>query len=191
MELIRGFVITLVTTLIFITAVEIIGPDNSMKKYLKFVMGLILISVILNPIISFFTNGESIITSAIDKYENDMFRESDSDEKESDNSSLKATSFKENFNKNCVNLLSKEYKNMDFQCDIDCNVDFVNPNLVINEVKVGVKDKGIRKVQNVKKVDINDTNEEEVIVDETLEEVRDFLSDELSVDKEKIVVYYI
>ena len=191
MELIRGFVVTLVTTLIFITAVEIIGPDNSMKKYLKFVMGLILISVILNPIISFFTNGESIITSAIDKYENDMFRESDSDEKESHNSSLKATSFKENFNKNCVNLLSKEYKNMDFQCDIDCNVDFVNPNLVINEVKVGVKDKGIRKVQNVKKVDINDTNDEEVIVDETLEEVRDFLSDELSVDKERIVVYYI
>lgn len=191
MELIKGFVVTLVTTLIFITAVEIIGPDNSMKKYLKFVMGLILISVILNPIISFFTNGESIITSAIDKYENDIFEESDDNEEESESGSLKQTSFKENFNRNCVNLLSKEYKNMDFKCDIDCNVDFQNPNLVINEVKVGVKDKGIRKVQNVKKVDINDTSEEEIILDETLEKVRDFLSDELSVDKEKIIVYYI
>ena len=191
MELIKGFVVTLVTTLIFITAVEIIGPDNSMKKYLKFVMGLILISVILNPIISFFTNGESIITSAIDKYENDIFKESDDNEEESESGSLKQTSFKENFNRNCVNLLSKEYKNMDFKCDIDCNVDFQNPNLVINEVKVGVKDKGIRKVQNVKKVDINDTSEEEIILDETLEKVRDFLSDELSVDKEKIIVYYI
>ena len=35
MELIKGFITTLVTTLIFITAIELVGPDNSMKKYLK------------------------------------------------------------------------------------------------------------------------------------------------------------
>ena len=52
MELIKGFVTTLVTTLIFITAIELVGPDNSMKKYLKFVMGLILVAVLLNPIVT-------------------------------------------------------------------------------------------------------------------------------------------
>ncbi len=58
MELLNKFVITLVTILIFITAVEMIAPDNSMKKYLKFVLGLILITVILNPILTIILNGE-------------------------------------------------------------------------------------------------------------------------------------
>ena len=55
MEYLNNFVITLVATIIFMTAVEIIAPDNSMKKYIKFVLGLILISVMINPIIKFFT----------------------------------------------------------------------------------------------------------------------------------------
>lgn len=58
MEYLNNFVITLVATIIFMTAVEIIAPDNSMKKYIKFVLGLILISVMINPIIKFFTGGE-------------------------------------------------------------------------------------------------------------------------------------
>ena len=58
MEYINNFVITLVATMIFMTAVDIISPDNSMKKYIKFVLGLILISVMINPIIKFFTGGE-------------------------------------------------------------------------------------------------------------------------------------
>ena len=51
MDYINNFVITLVATMIFMTAVEIISPDNSMKKYIKFVLGLILISVMINPIV--------------------------------------------------------------------------------------------------------------------------------------------
>ena len=58
MEEIKGFVITLVTMLILMTAIEFIAPDNNMKKYLKFVLGLILISVMLSPIISLFSKGE-------------------------------------------------------------------------------------------------------------------------------------
>ena len=38
MEYLNNFVITLVATIIFMTAVEIIAPDNSMKKYIKFVL---------------------------------------------------------------------------------------------------------------------------------------------------------
>ena len=55
MEYLNNFIITLVATMIFMTSIEIIAPDNSMKKYIKFVLGLILISVMINPIIKFFT----------------------------------------------------------------------------------------------------------------------------------------
>ena len=65
MELLKGFVITLVTTIIFMTAVELIAPDNSMKKYIKFILGLLLISVILTPIVAMLTKGESVLTKEI------------------------------------------------------------------------------------------------------------------------------
>ena len=70
MEYLNNFVITLVATIIFMTAVEIIAPDNSMKKYIKFVLGLILISVMINPIIKFFTGGEQEVVKIIKNYEN-------------------------------------------------------------------------------------------------------------------------
>ena len=69
MEYLNNFIITLVATMIFMTAIEIIAPDNSMKKYIKFVLGLILISVMINPIIKFFTGGEQEVINRIKGYE--------------------------------------------------------------------------------------------------------------------------
>lgn len=189
MELIKNFVITLVTTLIFITAVELIGPDNSMKKYLKFVLGLILLAVILNPILSFFKDGESVITNAIDKYEKEVsgFVE-EKDEVEVDNKAIREESFKENFNKNCVSLLKKEYKNMDFECNVQCDIDFENmKDFSINKLEIGIKDKSIKKVQRVDLSKEANMDEE----DEKQKEIKTFLSDELQLDKDKIEVYYV
>ena len=36
MEYLNNFIITLVATMIFMTSIEIIAPDNSMKKYIDF-----------------------------------------------------------------------------------------------------------------------------------------------------------
>ena len=36
MSIVKEYVINLVATLVFITAVELIAPENNMKKYLKF-----------------------------------------------------------------------------------------------------------------------------------------------------------
>ena len=69
MEYIKSFIVALVTTIIFITAVEIIAPDKPIKKYIKFVLNLILVSVLLNPIVYLFTKGEGEIIGAIKKYE--------------------------------------------------------------------------------------------------------------------------
>ena len=47
MEYIKSFIETLVTIIILFSAIELISPNNSMKKYIKFVLGLILIVVML------------------------------------------------------------------------------------------------------------------------------------------------
>ena len=74
MESISAFITTLVTTLILMTAVELIAPDNSIKKYINFVLGLILISVMLTPIVSLFSNGETKIINEINRYEKDFVK---------------------------------------------------------------------------------------------------------------------
>ena len=40
METLKNIVKTLVTMLIFISEVELIAPDNKMKKYIKLILGL-------------------------------------------------------------------------------------------------------------------------------------------------------
>ena len=177
MELIKGFITTLVTTLIFITAIELVGPDNSMKKYLKFVMGLILVAVLLNPIVKFFSQGETALTSIIDQYD-----------KEIEEGISREDSFKDNFNKNCINKLLKEFKDMNFESDLDCIVDFDNMTCQINELRIGISEKGVKKVKEVK---IGEEEKDVKEEDSIQKEVKDFLSDELEISKDKIVVYYL
>ena len=180
MELIKGFITTLVTTLIFITAIELVGPDNSMKKYLKFVMGLILVAVLLNPIVKFFSQGETALTSIIDQY--------GKEDTTIATQQLREDSFKDNFNKNCINKLLKEFKDMNFESDLDCIVDFDNMTCQINELRIGISEKGVKKVKEVK---IGEEEKDVKEEDSIQKEVKDFLSDELEISKDKIVVYYL
>lgn len=53
----KSWIINIGCTLFFITAVEMILPNNSMKKYAKFVLGLVLITVVISPVLSIFYGG--------------------------------------------------------------------------------------------------------------------------------------
>ncbi|MGG7176121.1 stage III sporulation protein AF [Clostridium paraputrificum] len=185
MELIKNFVITLVTTLIFITAVELVGPDNSMKKYLKFVLGLILVAVLLTPIINFFNNGEGVLIETIDKFEKEITNDAKEADKSDREEKVKEKTFKEKFNKDCINLLTNKFKNMDFVSNINCKVDFENPEFEVIALKVGVKKRDIKEIQ---KIEIGEEQVEEE--DETQKDIKNFLSEELGIDKEKISIYY-
>lgn len=187
MELINNFVITLVTTLILITAVELIVPDNSMKKYVKFVMGIILIAVLLSPIINFFTNGETAITNVIYTYSKDIEKGTTENKKGKENNELLQENFKKNYDKNCVSTLEKEFKNYNFKSDVTCKVDFTNTTVEVTGLKVYIQEKGIKKVEKVEiKGDEAKISEE----DNTQREIKSFLSKELEVDENVIQVYY-
>lgn len=187
MDLLKNFAITLVTTIIFMTAVELIGPDNSMKKYLKFILGLLLVSVILNPIITILTKGESKITEEISNYQKTILTNNNDKEKTSIDTNIREESFKENFNKNCVNLLKKEFKDTNFTCLLDSDVDFDSMTFKVNKLKVIVYDKSIK---NVKKVEIGNEGKVEEKEDTRQKEIIDFLASELEIKKEKIEVVY-
>lgn len=190
MEYINNFVITLVATIIFMTAVEIISPDNSMKKYIKFVLGLILISVMISPIVKFFTDGEQELVSAIKNYES-VFYEGTTNENEDSISKSQIESFKNNLNSNCDNLLKEKFLDKEFKSNVECEIDLDNMTYSIESLEVGVKDGGIKLVDNIK-IDINEESEEAVSNDgsvENEEEIKNYLSEVFKIPTEKIKLY--
>ncbi|EKQ58208.1 MULTISPECIES: stage III sporulation protein AF [unclassified Clostridium] len=192
-ESLKSFVITLVTVLIFISAVELISPDSKIKKYIRFVLGLILISVILNPILHFVSNGEKTVVDNIKSYE-EVFSENEAkvdlqniNNNDQDKGDNRKKAFVNNFNKNCDNLLKNKFKDMTFKSDVDCDVDFNKITFNVKKLKIGVSD---NKVKKVKKIVINDevkSNSKEE--NSEYGEVQDYISSELDIPKEKIEVY--
>lgn len=189
MDMLKNFAITLVTTIIFMTAVELIGPDNSMKKYLKFILGLILVSVILTPIITIISTGESKITEEISGYQKMVTTKVDKQEKTTSENTMREDSFKNNFNKNCVSLLKKEYKDTDFTCELDCEVDFDTMTFKVTELNVIVGDNSIKKVKEVN-IGTSEQKDKKEDIDDKQKEITEFLANELDIDEEKINVEY-
>lgn len=189
MEYIKSFIVALVTTIIFITAVEIIAPDKPIKKYIKFVLNLILVSVLLNPIVYLFTKGEGEIIGAIKKYEENLFQGSTISESESIKDK-REEAFKENLNKNCERLLEEKFDEKTFECDVMCDIDLNNMTYNIQKVNIGVKD---NKIKLIKKIEINTSKSTEVMSSkdtvEGSDEIIDYLTEELNVSREKIDVY--
>lgn len=191
MELLNKFVITLVTTLIFMTAVELIAPDNSMKKYLKFVLGLILITVILNPILTIILNGEQELKDVISGYEEEYNVNRKDNESTENIMKIKEDSFKDNFNKNCESMLKQEFKDLEFKCNVDCVVDFNDNDFTINKLSIQIKDKKVKKVEKIDKVDINSKKDKKDTVNKEYKDVVKFISKELNIDENKIDIYKI
>lgn len=189
MEEIKGFVITLVTMLILMTAIEFIAPDNNMKKYLKFVLGLILISVMLSPIISLFSKGEESISLQVQKYIE--LSENESAEVSKDYKSNSENVFKENLEQNCNRLLKEKFTDKEFVSNIDCEVDMNNINYSIDKVQVGVKNKDVSKIQkiiiNTHKDSKSVSSQDEKVNNE--DEIISYLAEALNVSKDKIEVY--
>ena len=191
MEYLNNFIITLVATMIFMTSIEIIAPDNSMKKYIKFVLGLILIWVMINPIIKFFTGGEQEVINRIKRYE-DMLNLGVTNEGESKEVIEKQKeAFKSNLNSNCDNLLKEKFSDKNFKSDIKCNINLSDMTYSIDSLEVGVRENGIRLVDKIR-INVNDESEEAVSNNEKIdneEEIKNYLSELFKIPIEKIKLY--
>ncbi|AYE35641.1 stage III sporulation protein AF [Clostridium septicum] len=191
MDTLKNFIITLVTMLILMTAIELITPDNSMKKYLKFVLGLILISVMLTPIISLISKGEKQITNTIAKYGEEYSNTGEKIDKYKNDSREKA--FTKNIEKNCEKILKDKFKNKDFKSEVVCKMDLENMTCSIDKVSIGVKDDSIK---NVQKIEINtkDESSEALASDNEVEDeevIKKYLKEVLNVHEDKIEIYSI
>ena len=189
MEYIKSFIETLVTIIILFSAIELISPNNSMKKYIKFVLGLILIVVMLNPIIDFFTEGEDKIVSTIKEYEGILSTDTETSSDVAASNEVEDV-FIENLNKNSATELAEKFPDYKFVCDIDCNIDLNNFSYDISHAKIRISTNKIQEVEKIEKVEIsndNKTNSQAYSDDE--QKILSYVSNMLGISEDKIEIY--
>ena len=189
MEYIKSFIETLVTIIILFSAIELISPNNSMKKYIKFVLGLILIVVMLSPIIDFFTEGEDKIVSTIKEYENILSKDTKTSSDVAVSNEVEDV-FIENLNKNSAAELAEAFPDYTFVCNIDCNIDLSNYSYNISHAKIGISTGKIQDVEKIEKVEISNDNEtESKVYSDDEQKIVSYVSNMLGISEDKIEVY--
>lgn len=172
--------------LVFISAVEIISPDNKMKKYISFVLGVIFIAVLINPIVKILKSRDESIAETISKFEMEAasFEKGSSSQVvfKNDEATPLEKQFENNLNDKCKAILEEKFENMKFKCITDCTISRDGMNYTINEVLVYIDSEKVKKIT----ININDSSKEE---SESSTEIKDYLKDTLKIPKEKIKVY--
>lgn len=188
----RNWIINICTAVIFITAVEMILPNNSFKKYAKFVLGLILITVLVNPIIKIFDKGFNLdeYTNRAVKYIDDKNYEKDYDKYKENSMSKTLDTFKANLENIVKDKLIDRYPNNAYDVEAEVAYDESSESVNIKNIKVGVRDGTIKAV---KKVDISTKgsveNSAQSLNDEKSMLIKEYLSKELDISANSIEVY--
>lgn len=176
MDALKQWIISISAILILITAVEMIFPNNSLKKYGKFVFGIILTVVIIKPILSFLAGGQEDFTNKLKMYLlNDSAKQTMSVQ---DKNTLPVQAQLEG---SVERLLKERFPDMSFKVSLSGEMSDTDYKLKISKVEVGVKDQGIKPIE---KIDLNNKKKKEQYPD-----VEAYLEEVLKVDDKKIKIY--
>ena len=194
LEALKGWIITLCSAVFFITAIQMILPDNKIKKYCNFTLGLLLIVIIINPIIRV-VNSEIDINSEIDKAANQIFStNTDTDYKKYRETNLENTleNFEQNLKNTCEKDLENKFKDNNFQVEVSASYNSKENLFQIDSFQVALDNSNVKKIE---KIQIGNIGEDSIKVNKMQEEdplcleVKNYLINEYDIDEEKILVY--
>ncbi|WP_077894029.1 stage III sporulation protein AF [Clostridium felsineum] len=189
-EWLKHWVITICTAALFITAIEIILPDNKLKKYSKFVLGLILMAVIIGPVIKLFNNYDDInkyILSAQNIFQKDTYGQ---ELKSSDDKNVNSVvnEFKKNLEDDCTKMLRTKYPDNDYNVTAEVEYSEDKKTVLIRKLNIGVKNKGVKKVEKIEIGNIEKSKDND-IDEKTKNEVANYISDEMGIPYSNIKIY--
>ncbi len=191
LEHLKVWVINICTAVFFITAVEMILPDNKMKKYAKFVLGLILITVIMNPIIKIFNNDfnlESYVNSASKYFEEKEYTK-DYDKYKISSIDNTVNVFSKNLENLCIEKLREKFPKDNYEVIVDAGYDTEKENFVINTINVGITEGKVKKIKKIKINDSKEVSSSEIEDYKKSNTIKEYLSQLMNVPTDKIKVY--
>lgn len=193
MEILKDWVSDICVTILFMTAIELVLPENSIKRYAKFVLGLIFIVVVINPIINFVNQDNNLYKDIavnenyIDKFDDYLKNNFEEYSERARKTTLE--SFEENISRNCKIILENKFKKNKFDVEAFCV--YQDGDFKILEVIVRVEEHGVKKIETIEEVIIDDKQDNKFISKEgaKAKEIRKFLSNELNISENIIKVY--
>ncbi|ANP69766.1 Stage III sporulation protein AF [Clostridium tyrobutyricum DIVETGP] len=191
LEYLRSWLIKICTAVFFITAIEMILPNNSFKKYSKFVLGLILITVFINPIVGLFNKNFDINSYSLKLSQQFEKNQNSNDMEKYKEENLNSTieEFKLNLQNNCKQKLDEKYPDGKYSVKANARYDKESGNIYITGIYVTVKDGSVDTVQ---KVTINTEGENYDNSDELSgkqgQEIRSYLGSQLDISENIIHV---
>lgn len=193
-EGLKSWIVTICTTVFFITAVEMILPNGSLKKYAKFVLGLILISVLIKPFVKIFDKNYDInaYASNAEKFFENQNYSSNYEKLIDKNTDDTLKAFELNLKTVCENKLKEKFPQNNYVVDVKAEYIEQNSTFEIKSVSIGMKS---GKIQNVKKVKIglnsNTSDNGEINNNQYGNPIKDYICEELGISKDIITVYEI
>ncbi len=188
MESIKTWITTICASVFFITAVEIILPDNSFKKYAKFVLGLILMITIINPMIKVLS-GKNINLSSYLINEKNILESEETKANQYRTENIKSTQnvFEENIQKIILNLLQTQYPKNTFQVKVKTYYEVKSNTFSIESVEILLQE---GKIKKIKKVNINEETNETVTKNEKDDrEMKSIIKNNLNIEEKVIHIY--
>lgn len=188
MEGLKTWITTICAGVFFITAVEMILPDNSLKKYAKFVLGLILMIIIINPIIKILNGTDINVSSYLNEYENILENEEEKSMKQKSNS-IKNTQavFEKNIEKITLKTLKENYPKDNFEITVKTKYDKEENIFSIESINILLDEGGIKPV---KKVEINkNTDENGVNKEIDNKKMKELIEKTLNIEEKAIHIY--
>lgn len=188
MEGLKTWITTICAGVFFITAVEMILPDSSLKKYAKFVLGLILMIIIINPIIKILNGSDINVSSYLSEYENILENEEEKSIKQKSNS-IKNTQavFEKNIEKIALKTLKENYPKDNFEITVKTKYDEEENIFSIESINILLDEGGIKPI---KKVEINkeaDENSGSKEVDN--KKMKELIERTLNIEEKAIHIY--
>jgi len=163
-----------------------------MKKYAKFVLGLMLIVVIINPIMKMFDKNFDInsYSSKATSYMESSTANVDIKKYKDINIINTTENFKKNLENECLLSLEETYPENKYNADIQIVYDSKDGTFDIKNVEIEIVEKGVQNIKNIvintKNVNVGNKN---VLQDEQGNKIKKLLSSKFKIPNAVITVY--
>lgn len=187
-----NWIITICIAIFFATAVQMILPDNSLKKYCNFVIGLIVFVVMVTPIINLI-NRDIPIDKLIEQSTLEVFSDTtkvDYSQYRDSNISTTIDVFKSKLEKQCEEDLNTKFSADNYKVNVNVFYDENDSIFVVDSMDITMDDGS---VEVVKPIIIGDEissidKKEEDQSGKTLE-IKRYISSRYDIEEKKIHIY--
>lgn len=191
MNELKNYINTIVVAMVFITFIEILMPDSSMKKYTKIVLGLLVMTIILNPVLNFLKKDFSLAGYSF-KYQNQLnsiYLKKQASEYNDKQSEQISKLYRINLENQIAQTVKKEANIKNLKVDVDIVDDVKSDNFgQIKKISLVIYD-GIKSVEKIEKIDIGSSREVKSQMDSSrYESLRNKLAAMYDVRKDNISI---